>query len=185
MKRLTLLTVAFLACTSSDAPETATSIETANTTTASPSEPAAPAAAREGDVRVLDTGSYGAAATGDTGGRRAPFVLVARDVEEFARLWGEHVGNKQLPAVDFSRERAVFLLMGPQSTGGYSIELHDAERDGDRLRIDATVHHPSSDSIVTQAFTAPYAVIAVRDRGFRSVEWMNERRLLARTDLAN
>lgn len=137
------------------------------------------------NYRVLATGQYGAAAQRDSVGRRAPFVLVARDVNEFERLWRENIGSTPLPEIDFSKERAVFLLLGPQSTGGYSIELHDVDRDGERLQIDATLHHPSEGAITTQAISAPYAVIAVRDREFRSVEWESGRRLLARTDLAN
>lgn len=185
MKRLALVTFALLACTSSDAPVgESTTTTTATTTTTSAADANSGTTEGEKNVRVLANGSYGAAASRDAGGgRRAPFVVVANDVQEYTRLWQEHVGDRAMPAVDFGSERVIFLLMGPQSTGGYAIDFHGVRRDGERLEVNATLKHPEEGAITTQAFTAPFAVVAVRDLGFESVEWMNRDRLLARADV--
>lgn len=139
--------------------------------------------------RILAAGAYGAAATrpSDDAFRRAPFVLVARDITELERLWRENIGDQPLPEVDFQRERVVFLLLGAQSSGGYSIDIHGVsrEQEGANLEVDATLTQPMTGAMTSQAITAPYSVIAVADRGFSSVEWKSRKQLLARTDLAN
>lgn len=179
MKRLTLVALALVACTSSDPTETTTTTAESPATTTEDASTAAPA---DESVRVIEAGQYGQAASGDRR-RRAPYVLIARDADELRRLWREHVGEKRMPSIDFNSERVIFLLLGPRPTGGYAIDFVDAKREGESLRIEANLREPAEGSIVTQAFTAPYAVIAVRDLGFRSVEWINHERLLARADM--
>lgn len=102
----------------------------------------------------------------------AASISVAASEAAFRSLWSEHVGNEQLPDVDFTVESVVVLQLGQRNTGGYAIELQDvSERDG-RLRVVAPVSSPGRDSIVTMAFTSPYAIVAVRSRDFNEAEWV-------------
>jgi hypothetical protein len=131
--------------------------------------------------KLLKKGTDGVrAAGGDEGGRRrAPWIEIASDRKELDALWGEHVPGKP-GAVDFAAESVIFLLLGVQETGGYAIEPVSVEPPAEGVvRGHARQIQPMGDEMVTEALTAPYAVIAVRARGIRKVEWVNDGRLLA------
>jgi hypothetical protein len=165
------------ACSARPVPEVDPSTATTDTAAAVP-------AAEAPKYRLLASGQYGAAANGEGVGAHAPFILVARTPTEFERIWKEQVGETPLPSVDFDRERAVFLLAGSQRSGGYAIEFRSGDLDGDSLVVEATFHRPEPGTITTQVITAPYAVLAVRDRSFSSVQWVDAKTVIARTDLA-
>lgn len=133
--------------------------------------------------RVLQTGAYGAASEGDVdneSGRRAPFVEIASDAKRYAALWSQYIDDKQPPSIDFAKESAVFLLLPPRATGGYAILVRDVTLDGSTATVAADLQEPKAGQMVTQAFTAPFAVLAVAKANVRDVEWMNQGRLLAR-----
>lgn len=145
--------------------------------------PESPADSPAKTYRVLQAGAYGAAATRDVdndSGRRAPFVEIATDAKRYAALWKQHIDDNQPPAIDFSRETAVFLLLPPRATGGYGIKLRDVTLDGLTATVAADLEEPKAGQMVTQAFTAPFAVVAVARPSLTDVEWMNQGRLLAR-----
>lgn len=183
MRSLTLLlimTVAGCAVTDpgqSPANETSTSVQepAVTTETTGTTDPA-----RAG-YRVLASGSYGrlASSTADSG-RRAPWVVAAEDEQTYRRAWSDNISSDDPPAVDFSRETVVFMLLGRRSTGGYSIDFKGTRYGADTLVLNADLKGPGSDSIVTQAFTAPYLVVAVPLKGIDRVDWVSEDRLLAR-----
>lgn len=142
----------------------------------------APASAAIATYRVIQTGSYGAASAGnvdDDSGRRAPFVEIARDAKSYSALWNQHIDASAPPVVDFTRETAVFLLLPPRPTGGYGIKVEDVTLEGATATVAADLEEPGPGQMVTQAFTAPFAVIAVGRSGVTGVEWMNHGRLLA------
>src|SRR5512140_3447834 len=133
--------------------------------------------------RIVRTGDYGAAASGNVdneSGRRAPFVEIASDAKRYAALWKQHIDDTQPPAIDFSKESAVFLLLPPRATGGYAIQVRDVTLDGTTATVAADLREPKAGQMVTQAFTAPFAVLAVAKPKLTDVEWMNQGRLLAR-----
>ena len=105
--------------------------------------------------------------------------------ESFERLWRENVDDHQVPEVDFSSESVVFLLMGPRPTGGYSIDLRDVILEGDVLKVLADLREPGPKEMLTQAFTAPHVVLVIPNREFSSVEWINQGRLLWRTEVGD
>lgn len=173
--------IAVAACTAQPQPAPPTNTTNPTTTT--------PQGVTKGEApqmttgfRLLEKGGNGRAAQTDdpSVGRRAPRVLHASDEASYRALWKEHVGNGPAPAVDFAAESVVFLLMGVQSTGGYSVEPTAAAREGDSVVIDATVKQPGRGGIVTMAITAPYAVVAVPGKIRGDVDWRSEGRLLAR-----
>ena len=93
----------------------------------------------------------------------------AFDVDTYRAMWDELVGAGTPPAVDFPSESAVFLFGGQRPTGGYKYEVRGVTMKGDQLLVDARVTAPPRGAIVTMALTSPYAVIAVKARGFRMV----------------
>lgn len=133
-------------------------------------------------MNVISTGSYGKLAQNiDSGRRSAPSIEVARSQSELATFWNQYIGEGDLPEIDFESSLAVFLLLPPQPTGGYGIEPHDTSMSGGTLEVDATLHQPGQGTMVTQAFTAPYAVIEIKGvtSGVEKVVWMNQGRALA------
>ncbi|HXG23114.1 MAG TPA: protease complex subunit PrcB family protein [Chthonomonadales bacterium] len=94
-----------------------------------------------------------------------PRQVVVRDVKAFAALWKEHTAGVTVPAslpkVDFKKFDVVAVFLGSKPTGGYSVEIGDVRRDRKGATIPVTIHKPGPGSIVTQAFTYPFAMRAV------------------------
>ncbi|MEO8218698.1 MAG: protease complex subunit PrcB family protein [Acidobacteriota bacterium] len=128
--------------------------------------------------RILDHGGY-AAAAGDDPRPSGPKVLVAGSAEEASRLWSSMIGPQPMPNVDFSRESVVFLLLGVRSSGGFDIVPQTVSGRGEGVTVTAETRSPSRGEIVTQAFSAPYAVIAVSRAGVRSAAWVTAGEVVA------
>lgn len=134
-------------------------------TTGAPSSEASRGAGTEVSMKVLTRGSYGKMAQEVGSGRREPaFVEVATTRRELEALWSRYI-QEPLPEVSFDHSIVLFLLLPPRPTGGYGIEPNDVSVEGRTVRIDATLHEPGQGDIVTQAFTAPYAVIEIEGVG--------------------
>lgn len=117
------------------------------------------------EIRTIRSGAY-AAAKPD-----APQSATASDDASYRRLWSSMIGGGEIPAVDFASESVVFLLAGSKPTGGWSVEARGATLDGETLVVDAPIKAPPPDAIVTQAFTSPFAVVAVNTKAFKDVRW--------------
>lgn len=117
------------------------------------------------EMRTLATGSYAAAQP-----ERPRAVLIA-SAGDYARIWDDTIGSGERPQADFATESVVILLAGAKPTGGYSVEPRGVKLDGRVLVVDAVMKSPPSDAIVTQAFTSPFAVIAVKTKALDSVRW--------------
>lgn len=117
------------------------------------------------ETRTIRNGAY-AAAKPD-----APRSAAAFDDATYRRLWSSMIGGGEIPAVDFESESVVFLLAGPKPTGGWTIEVQGATLEGETLVVDAAIQAPPPDAIVTQAFTSPFAVVAVKSKSFKDVRW--------------
>jgi len=131
--------------------------------------------------RQLKQGTDGVlAAAGDAGSRRAPWVELATDRKALESNWKAYVPGKPGDA-DFTSETVIFLLLGAQQTGGYAIEPIAADPPVEGVvRVHARLVQPMGEEPETEAFTAPYAVIAVRAKGITKVEWVDaDGRLLA------
>lgn len=167
------------ACTSADDSETGTRDSLNGTITAAPVEgvPADGSADGEGEMTVLEKGNHARGAS--AGGRRAPFIEVASSEERYAALWERYVGRPERPHVDLSSDTVIFLLAGPRPTGGYSIDVRSFERRDATAVLHADLIEPGPDDIVTQAFTFPFAIVAVSMDDPEHVEWHNRGRLLA------
>lgn len=117
------------------------------------------------EMRNLAAGGYAVAQI------NAKQAVAARDADTYARLWSSLIGEGERPAVDFASESVVFLLAGSRPTGGYSVEARGVALEEKTLVVDAEVKGPPPGSMVTQALTSPYAVVAVKTREFEDVRW--------------
>lgn len=135
-------------------------------------------------MNVISRGSYGKLARDINSGREeAPFIEVARDQGSLTRLWNQYIAEGEQPEVSFDRSIVVFLLLPPRPTGGYGVEPKDARISGRTLEVNATLQEPGQRDIVTQAFTAPYAVIRIDglETGVEEVLWKDGERTVATT----
>ncbi len=117
------------------------------------------------ETRTISSGAYAAAKP------ESPQSAAAFDDATYRRLWSTMIGGGEAPAVDFASESIVFLLAGSKPTGGWTIEVRGATVEGETLVLDAAIKGPPPDAIVTQAFTSPYAVVAVKSKLFKDVRW--------------
>lgn len=125
------------------------------------------AAQGSGDDVTLTTLARGPYAA-SRGERKA---VLATSESEYRRLWSGLIGGGEAPPADFANGVVVFLLAGERRTGGWTIEPNSVAVEGDTAVIDADVRGPAADAIVTQAFTYPYAVVAVGSRDVKNVRW--------------
>jgi hypothetical protein len=114
-------------------------------------------------VRVITEGGYAA------GEFPEPQAMAARDQETLDRLWKD-VGQGTTPRLG-ANETIVFLFAGTRNTGGYSIAQPTARIEKGILVVEAAVQSPPARSIVTQAITSPYLVLAVDTRTFDDLLW--------------
>jgi len=116
------------------------------------------------EVRTLAHDAFGASDTKQ--------AVVAFDEPAYRLQWASLVGrDEQPPAVDFTREAAVFVMGGQYATGGYSVDVKGVTLEGETLVLDAAVEGPPAGSMTAQVITSPYAVIAVKSRSFKTLRW--------------
>jgi hypothetical protein len=65
------------------------------------------------------------------------------------------------PEVDFAKNDIIVAAMGTKRTGGYSITVDEVRIVAGGVRISVTEVSPGSGCIVTEAETAPVAVVVV------------------------
>jgi hypothetical protein len=77
------------------------------------------------------------------------------------RLHASQLTVPEAPAVDFSRNSVLALLLGSKPTGGYGIELTDMTLDAGEVYADVRFTEPAADAFTTQAFTSPWLLVRV------------------------
>lgn len=117
------------------------------------------------ELRTINRGANAAAKPSQ------PQAIAVTSDADYQRQWPSVIGVGEPPAVDFAKESVVFLLAGSKPTGGWSVEPRGVTVEGDTLVVDAAINAPPPGAIVTQAFTSPYAVIAVSTKSFKDVRW--------------
>lgn len=82
--------------------------------------------------------------------------IVATSADEWKALWIKHNGSEEkMPEVDFDQEVVAAVFMGQKNTGGYMIEMTQAELNDDVLTITYKESVPPKDGFTTQVITAP------------------------------
>lgn len=108
---------------------------------------------------------------------RTPRRVAVTDQNTYVTVWNGSFGGGSKdgrpmppPEVDFKKEMVLAIFMGEQSTGGYAVEIKDAVEENGKLVVTVLERSPGPDSIVTQAFTNPFFVAAVK-RSALPVQW--------------
>lgn len=148
---------------------------TAACTTAPPGDPMSSESPSTSAWRVIDQGGYGRGANAEPGTSTASRIELATTPAEYRQLWNEIVSAENAPPpVDFSNEVVAFLTLGQKSTGGWAVEVSAVEVAGASAEVQTTVTRPARGGIVTMAFTAPYAVVAIAAPGVRQSTWVDQ-----------
>jgi hypothetical protein len=148
---------------------------TAGCTTAPPGDPMSSESAATAAWRVIDQGSYGRGANAEPGTSTASRIELATTWDEYRRFWNEIISaDNQPPPADFANEVVVFLTLGQKSTGGWGIEVSAVELTGASAEVQTTINRPPPGGIVTMAFTAPYAVVAIAAPEVRESLWVDQ-----------
>ena len=90
---------------------------------------------------------------------------IARNAEEWRKLWDEHTSTQlprpPAPEVDFSREMVVCALSEQKPSGGYGIEVVGTHFDDEQLVVVIRTTEPAPDAVVPMVVTRPYHMIAL------------------------
>jgi len=94
-----------------------------------------------------------------------PYAALAVSEAAFIRnIWplvsGNQVPRPAPPAIDFEHQSVAAFFWGLKRSGGYSIDVSGLKVVGDVLEVHLVLKQPSPGSIVTQALTSPYVLIA-------------------------
>src|SRR5439155_7392114 len=87
---------------------------------------------------------------------------VIKGKAEWEKLWSQHSvntrGENKVPQIDFTKEMVIFVAMGRQRTGGYSIEIVHVDVIDQKLKISLKRKTPPSGAMATMALTAPFHI---------------------------
>jgi len=84
-------------------------------------------------------------------------IIVARTADAWQQLWAR-IGRPAPRALDAEREIAVAVVLGRRRTGGFRVDLGEAEPAAPFVAIPFAEHRPSRSAFVPQVITAPWAV---------------------------
>lgn len=88
-----------------------------------------------------------------------PENFVLRDEESWVKAWQRtHSRSRPIPPVplvDFEREMIVVAALGRQRSGGYTIRVDRAYREGPATVVIVHAESPGEGCIVTNALTSP------------------------------
>lgn len=97
-------------------------------------------------------------------GLSASTRVVIRDAAAWKEMWSRIWTTQPappLPNVDFNQEMVIVAALGTRSSGGYSIAIESAYREGGSLHIVIRTEAPGSGCMATMALTAPVDVARV------------------------
>jgi hypothetical protein len=98
-------------------------------------------------------------------GVRESLQLVIRNQDEWNAFWKRHVSidtnPPPAPIIDFNREMVVGIFLGEKSTGGYQVEIVQAERRDSSVYFYYREKSPPPGAMVIQALTQPFHLVRV------------------------
>ena len=110
-------------------------------------------------TKEIDQGQYGNIENG--------LQLLIRNETEYADIWVQLHGHREStpdrPPINFEEESLVVIVMEPQRTGGYAVNIDEAllNEDGDQAQIRYTEVSPGENCSVTMAMTSPYVLATI------------------------
>ena len=91
--------------------------------------------------------------------------LVIQSNEEWIAFWNRHASRQrpvsEPPAVDFDNQTVLAVLMGQQSSGGYSIEIQSVYQVDGALEVNVMEREPDRNVMTISALTAPFHLVAI------------------------
>jgi len=98
-----------------------------------------------------------------------PYAVLATTQEAFLqRIWpfasGNRIPRPAPPEVDFGHQSVAAFFWGLKRSGGYEIEVESVDLNGDVLEVRLNLKQPAPGTMVTQALTSPYVLIAVEGK---------------------
>lgn len=87
--------------------------------------------------------------------------VVARTQEEWEAIWRRHAAGRPVPSVDFSRDMVLGVFLGSRPSGGFSVQITSAEREGDVLVVKWAEQTPAPGQMAAQVMTAPSHLVTV------------------------
>jgi hypothetical protein len=117
-------------------------------------------------VATSSAAPFRTVAKGAFSGIQEPKQQVIRNEIDWEKLWTSHAAmankpSEKRPLVDFSKEMIVFVTMGRQRSGGFSLEITDVTESDGKLRIIVRQKRPAQGSMTIQSLTAPFHIVAV------------------------
>jgi hypothetical protein len=107
-------------------------------------------------VKTISPGSWSGLYGGDEEG-----TLTVSDARAWAGLWGR-LSRQPVPDLDFSRQQVVGVFLGPQASGGFSVEISpELSVLPTAVVVRYRVREPAPDRTPPEGATAPFALRAI------------------------
>lgn len=91
--------------------------------------------------------------------------IVVRSEDDYAAFWKAMHGRRSptpaRPAVDFSSETVVAVMMGLRPSGGYTIEIKDLTSTSSTIRAEVALTVPGKSCPLPYVLTSPFHIIKV------------------------
>lgn len=91
--------------------------------------------------------------------------IVIRSRPDWEQFWRLHTGNRRplptAPEVDFQKDMIVAVMMGQQSSGGYTIAIESITQENEKMRVDVQEQEPAEDAMTSSALSAPFHIVTV------------------------
>ena len=91
------------------------------------------------------------------------FNLIIQTQQELDSIWtiiyANTLPSTDSPEVDFDKELVLIAFMGTFPTGGYSIKITEVKLEDGVYNYNILTSSPDTNSVVTNAFTAPYHLV--------------------------
>jgi len=98
--------------------------------------------------------------SGQQGGTQSAGDRILRTAEEWQRVW-QQVRREPPRSPDLAREIGIAVFLGERATGGYTVEVVDAQVQGENYVVTFRETSPGPGDMTTQALTAPWAIALV------------------------
>lgn len=121
--------------------------------------------AAEQDDSAPEEQRWRVVASGMQAAVRVPVARRIADPGTWIDAWAALHANKSdppaRPEIDFWSETAVIILLGQRPTGGYEVSVVDIDLSRDPAHIEIDVTLPAAGSVVSQALSTPYLIVAI------------------------
>jgi hypothetical protein len=87
--------------------------------------------------------------------------VAVKTAAAWKQLWQQHLPDRPLPAVDFTKEMVVGVFIGSRPTAGYSVEIVSTTENKGTLVVRYREAAPARGMMTAQVVTSPYHLVTV------------------------